>query len=40
MLKEEDFLLNGYKRFDGGSASLKSAEYLLQRCIRDEIGEK
>lgn len=40
MLKEEDFLINGYKRFDGGSAQLKHADYLLQRCIRDEIGKK
>ncbi len=40
MLTEEEFLLNGYKRFDGGSAILKHADYLLQRCIRDEKGKK
>lgn len=40
MLKEEDFLANGYKRYDGGSTRLKYADYLLQRCIQDEIGKK
>jgi hypothetical protein len=40
MLQEADFLLNGYKRFDGGSAQLKFANYLLQRCVRDDVGKK
>jgi len=40
MLQESDFLLNGYKRFDGSSAALKHADYLLQRCIRDDKGKK
>lgn len=40
MLQESDFLLNGYKRYDGGSSSLKSADYLLQKCIRDDNGKK
>lgn len=41
MLQEADFLLNGYKRFDScGSVALKYANYLLQRCVRDDKGKK
>jgi len=40
MLKEEDFLLNGYERYDNSGEHIKLASYLLQRRIRDEIGKK
>lgn len=38
MLKVEDFLKAGYKKF--ANPGINSAEYGLQKCISDEKGKK
>lgn len=40
MLNEAGLLLNGYRRFDTRTEPFKLADYLLQKCIRDDKGKK